>query len=347
MTPLNNQQKQLLFDYYTGLTAEKHFAEARQLISSNPEAAEIHAKLKAVFAPLDSLEPETCPDELVDSTVYRLNNAARSSQLQLQQLLATEQTRKVTTKAWFWRDLAKRVATAALFMIVGGIAITTYNVGTDFAHQKSWQQQCQMQLSQMGRGISNYKADHNEQMPAVAMAAGAPWWKVGDRSTENNSNTRHMWLLVKKGYADPAEFVCPGRLQGKTIRFNIPHIKNLNDFPDRRFVTYSLRIMCEKSKKGRITGRQALIADMNPLFEILPHNYSNPLNLKPTKDLLTANSINHKRRGQNILFCDGSARFVKKRCIGIIEDDIFTLRDTQVYKGCEMPSCETDVFLAP
>ncbi|MHC4396832.1 MAG: hypothetical protein ACYS1A_14375 [Planctomycetota bacterium] len=348
MTPLKNQQKQLLFDYCTGLTSEEQSDEARQLISSNPEAAEIHSKLKAVFAPLDSLEPEICPDELVEGTVWRLNNAARSSQLRLQQLLATEQARKVATKGRYWRDLAKRVATAAVFMVVGGTLIGSYNAGTYFARQKSLDHRCQMQLSsQIGRGIDNYKADHNGQMPTVATAAGSPWWKVGDRSKENNSNTRHMWLLVKQGYVKPSEFICPGSIQRKMRGFSIPYIKQLNDFPARRYVTYSMRISCRKSPTTKVVSRRAIIADLNPLFEILPHDYGNPLNLKPNKDLLEANSINHKRRGQNILFCDGSAKFVKKRIIGIIKDDIFTLQDTQVYKGHELPSCETDAFLAP
>ena len=155
---------------------------------------------------------------------------------------------------------------------------------------------------------------------------------------------------VKEGYVEPGDFVCPGRKHGlrvEKVYLNIPHIENLNDFPDRRYVTYSLRIMCKKTLREKMAGQHPLIADLNPLFEVLPHNYNNPLNLKLTKDLLEANSINHRRRGQNILFCDGSARFVRKRVIGIIQDDIFTLRDTHVYKGDELPSCETDAFLAP
>ena len=66
--------------------------------------------------------------------------------------------------------------------------------------------------------------------------------------------------------------------------------------------------------------------------------------------LLTINSINHNGRGQNILFGDGNVAFIKTRSIGITDDDIFTLhgmgRGFEV-KGCEVPSCETDAFLAP
>jgi len=87
------------------------------------------------------------------------------------------------------------------------------------------------------------------------------------------------------------------------------------------------------------------MADWNPLFEKLPDDYSKQLNLRLNKQLLSLNSKNHNRRGQNILFGDGRVEFLKTRFIGT--DDIFTLQDTDVYRGCEAPSCETDFFLAP
>jgi hypothetical protein len=86
------------------------------------------------------------------------------------------------------------------------------------------------------------------------------------------------------------------------------------------------------------------MADWNPLFEELSDN-SKQFNLRLTKKLLTLNSINHNRRGQNVLFSDGRVEFLKTRFIGT--DDIFTLQDIDVYQGCEAPSCETDFFLAP
>ena len=345
MTPLNDQQKQLLFDYCIGLTAEGEAAEAEALISSNEEAAEIHSKLKSSLSPLDSLAAEPCPDDLAEGTVWRLNNLARSSQLQLQQLLATEQGRGATAKGVFWRDLGKRLAVAAVFVIVGSALITTWRVASIYARQNYWKQQCQMQLARIFQGVSNYTSDHDDKLPAVATTAGSPWWKVGYQGKENHSNTRHMWLLVKGDYASPTDFMCPGN-QFQAIQFKPSEIKIRNDFPSRRYVNYSLRIMCGEPVDQDMLGRRVLMSDLNPLFEKLP-DFSDPLDLRLSKDLLTANSINHNRRGQNVLFCDGSVKFVKTRRIGIAEDDIFTLQDTDIYKGCEVPSREADAFLAP
>jgi len=343
MSLLNNQQKQLLFDYCIGLTSEEEAAEAEALISSNEEAAEIHSKLRTALAPLQSAEPETCPDELAEGTIWRLNNLARSSQLRLQQLLASEQARDVTTKSRFWWNLSKVAAAAAVILIVLG----TWFAPFGFARHKYRQHQCQRQLARIFQGIDNYSSDHDGQMPAVASAAGAPWWKLGDQGSNNHSNTRHIWLLVKGDYVNPADFVCPGKRQKVAIRLVPSQVRNYNDFPSRGHITYSFRIGCSKSQGKAAQGRKVLMADLNPLFERLPGDYSKPFKLEPPIDLLILNSTNHNRRGQNVLFGDGSVKFVKVRRIGVAEDDIFTLQDTDIYKGVEVPFCEADAFLAP
>ncbi len=343
MTVLNNQQKQLLFDYCVGLTSEKATAEAEQLIASNEQAAEIHSKLKTALSPLNSLESESCPDDLAEGTIWRLNNLARSSQLQLEQLLAAEQAKGITDKRRFWKNLGEMVAAAAVIVFVAGVLTVPLN----FARQKSWQQACQMQLRRIGQGINSYSSDHDGKLPAVTTAMGAPWWKVGYQGKENHSNTRHIWLLVKGKYVEPVDFVCPGSSRGRALRLDPSELQNYNDFPSRKYVTYSFRIRCRKAGEESPHGHKVLIADMNPLFERLPDDYSKPFKLQLDKDLLNLNSINHNRRGQNVLFCDGSAAFVKVRNIGDSEDDIFTLQDTDTYEGIEVPCCETDAFLAP
>ncbi len=90
------------------------------------------------------------------------------------------------------------------------------------------------------------------------------------------------------------------------------------------------------------------MADLNPLFEALP-DHANPLSLSLNPQLVKQNSSNHNRRGQNVLFHNGSVAFRKNRFVeaGNLQDDIYTLKDTQVYKGCELPSSEADAFLAP
>lgn len=343
MSLLNEKQKELLFEYCLGLTLEEQTLQAEKLISSSPQAAEICNKLKITLNPLESVEAQLCPDDLVESTVLRLSNAARTSRLRLQQLLQTEQSAKVTTRSHFWRNFGEVLAAAAVILLVSGV----FFAPLQHARQKSWEIQCQMQLARVSQGLENYRADHEGKMPSVATAAGAPWWKVGYQGKENHSNTRHIWLLTKEGYVDPTDFVCPGKREGRVIQFDAAQAKNYNDFPARRYVTYSFRIRPNNSRDYYSSAPMALVADLNPVFGELPQNYANPFRLRVNSKLLKRNSNNHNRRGQNILFSNGSVEFIKTRRLGISKDDIFTLQNVQVYKGDEVPAFEADIFLAP
>jgi len=343
MIPLKSDQKQLIFDYCLGLTSPDQTTEVEALISSNEQAAEIHTKIKATIEPLNSIEPESCPESLADRTVWRLNSTANSSQDKLQKLLASEQSRVFTTRSRLGTGFARRLAIAAVLMIVGSLLVTTFNAVSGYTRYHSMRQQCQMQQSSIFQGLENYVSDHGHH-PAAATLAGDIWWKVGYQGDENHSNTRHVYLLVKEGYVEPSNFVCPASECGENLQKRSLQLSELKDFPGRSFITYSFQINCRKTKNGKLLCRNVIMADWNPLFEKLP-DYSKQLNLRLNKQLLSLNSNNHKRRGQNVLFGDGRVEFMKTRLIGI--DDIFTLRDTDVYQGCELPSCETDFFLAP
>lgn len=340
MSSLSKQQKELIFEYFFGLTSQK--AAAEELISSNSEAAELYTQLKASLGPLESLEVEPCPDDLAQSTIYRANNLARSSQLRLKQLLRDEQAKVATAGRSFWLNFGELAAIAAIILIFAGFFPVLRA-----ARQKAWQAGCQAQLARVWQGTSQYAADHDGRLPMVATTAGSPWWKVGYQGNENHSNTRHLWLLVKGGYVKPADFVCPGRRQGRAVSLNRSNVKNYNDFPCRKYVTYSFRIVSTNDKKRLAAGRKILVADLNPIFEKLPADYSQAFYRQLNKELLTTNSKNHNRKGQNIMFTDGSVVFVNRRNIGVSADDIFTLRDKDAYHGFEVPECEADTFLAP
>jgi len=343
MSTLDNRQRQLLFDYSLGLTTEKESAEAEELIGSDKQAAELHAALKSITNVLDSLESELCPDELVERTILRLTNTARASQARLAQLLADEQAKTAAVPWRLWWNVGRVLAAAAVILIAAGMWFAPLN----FVRQKYYQAQCQAQLARIGEGVKQYMADHDGQLPAVATTAGSPWWKVGYQGNDNYSNTRHLWLLVQGGYVEPVNFVCPGAKQGQMAQLDGLQVKDYNDFPDRKHVTLSFRIRCDRPQGAYPVGQRILISDLNPLFESLPRPDAKPPVIQLNKELSNLNSINHNRRGQNVLLDDGSVKFQKTRCFGAAEDDIFTLQNTKVYQGVEVPLCESDTFLAP
>ena len=207
MTSLNDEHKELIFDYCMGLADPERAVAARSLISSNEEATLLYSNLKATLQPLESVETELCPDELVARTVLRVNTVARSSTERLQQLIAGEQKQNRTAAAghWSWFSAARRLATAAVFVIAASVLFTTFN----YMRYDSLRQRCQLQQSGFFDGLRRYMADHDGRQPAVAMQAGAPWYKIGYQGNENQSNTRRVFLLVKNGYIESDSLVCP------------------------------------------------------------------------------------------------------------------------------------------
>jgi prepilin-type processing-associated H-X9-DG protein len=342
MNPLNNEQKELLFDYCMGLTSQQETDEAETLISSYQEAAEIHRNLKNAIEPLSSIPAEPCPDELVDRTLGRVGSLKDSGK-QLRELLASEQVKQAPIRIGVWRNWFETAAVAAAVLFVAGVLIPTLSV----ARHRYTVQNCKTQLGSIFQGLKNYIADHDGQSPAVATAAGAPWWKLGNQGRENHSNDRHIYLLPKYGYVDIENFVCPACKSEVPAELTDSQIKTLKDFPGREYITYSFQIRCRKTSNGRLLCRKVVMADMNPLFETLPDDFDREFRVQLDRTLLTLNSKNHDRRGQNVLFGDGHVEYLKSRFIKLSEDDMYTLRNTDVYRGYEVPSCETDFFLAP
>ena len=345
MSSLNNEHKQLLFDYCIGLTSQEQSEKAKLLISENKEANILHLKMKAVFKPLDSMGIEHCPDGLVERTMLRINNLPNPNK-ELTELLTAEQNKRFPVKFRFFHNIGDIVAIAAAIILVVGILVPTFG----YARQKYFQQRCGLQMSNIFEGLSKYISDNGNKPPTVSRVPGASWWKIGD---ESESNTSHMYLLVKNGYVNPKEFFCPSckkkrnhtAINSEGFKNYIANSSDYQDFPDRRFVDYSFPIVCQKTPSGTLSCRKALMADSNPIFEQLPKDYSKTIFIELKKEQLNSNSPNHNNCGQNVLFGDGRVEFMEKRLIS--NDDIFTLQDTDIYKGTETPSCSTDQFLAP
>lgn len=348
MTSFTDRHRELLFDYSLGLTSESETAEAERLLTESPEAVTLYDTLRSVLSPLDALEVEPCPEELAERTVLRLRETSRatSGSDRPEELVATGQVDPPTIRVPFWRNWGDIAAVAAVLVLFVGVGMPTLG----FARQKYWQARCQANLSGVQEGLANYVADNEGQLPRVAMEAGAPWWKVGYQGPENYSNTRRGWVLVRQGYVPVGRFVCPARKIDGNVSFDTLKVEDYSDFPDRRFIGFSIRVGCPQSNGNDLTERKVLMADLNPISEELPTDHSADVNLRLCEKLLSANSKNHGGRGQNVLLSNGAVQFTKQRHTSFSDDDIYTLAEMSdgcAIKGCERPSCEQDAFLAP
>jgi len=337
MSGFNQEQKDLVFQHCLGLSPSRDAVRTERLISGNDEAAASHARIKAALAPLQTLSPQACPDELADSTVARLRELAREH-------LASAPPPPKILKLVRRRNLSNVIAVAASVLLIVGILIPS----SKLMRHRSALQTCKGQLANIFRGLDLYSADHDDRFPAVARAANAPWNRVGHQGPENHSNTRNPYLLLRLSYLDRAEdFVCCGGTHGRTAPLTPSQIKVHNDFPSRDHITYSYRVMSDPFVTRTSLAALPIMADMNPHFEQPSACTSARLTLRPDRGRLRVNSMNHGRRGQNILYGSGYVRYSRTRLLGDPPDDIYLPEGRDECCGDEVPGCLTDTLLGP
>ena len=232
---LSQQEKDLIFDYYFRRLDRNQAAVAANLIASNRQAAKIYDSFQSGLAPLETVKEDNCPDDLAEQTIAKLKLVASAGKARLDVLLAAEQekttpqTKPETTKHQFWRGL-ELTAAAAMFLVVAG----SFFAWTKGNQQVKYKTMCASNMGNIGKAMATYANDNNGRLPAVATTAGSPWWKIGDQGKENHSNTRHNWLLVKDGYTDAKNFVCPARKHAKAVKLAPAQLQRYNDFPQMR-----------------------------------------------------------------------------------------------------------------
>ena len=329
MSNLNENEKDSLLAYSLGLPVSRQVIE--DLISSNPEAAEVSQRIARALAPLDSVAAE-CPDALVRLTLDRLRRASKED-------VAASPT--IVRLGWSGnlRNVAAVATVAACIFIILGAAIPSLSS----IRQRYYRQACLNQLEDIYRGVALYSSDHGGMVPAVARPVGATWAEIGRQGSDSYSNTRNLFVLSKLGYNNLEDFVCCGSGKNRGANLTPAQLATYDDFPSRRDVTYSYRLTADPRTELSTLASQPLVADMNPHFEDL----SPAMDVCPSAESLRRNSPNHQRKGQNVLWGDGHARFSQTRTIGAGDDDIYTIADTSTYHGLEWPVDAGDTFVAP
>jgi len=360
MSNLTPEQQQLILDFYFRCASEEDIHRGRDLIASNSEAARLYSGLEETLVHLDGLH-DPCPDNLVELTIARLKLAASARQTvrmgntRLRELLDEEHRKTIPAGSenrsegrnlGFLRTFFEIGAMAAAVVLVSGLLFPTLSSMRERGNRIA----CEANFAAIGRGLTSYADDNNLSFASAKLEPGAPWWKIGYQSPQNQSNTRYVWQLVRLGYLEGQVFVCPGNRDAVPVTYEAKTMRDLQDFPSRRNVSYSFMLMCD-SRIGTLQRRRVIMSDMNPVFCRIPTDPSIYQKLNEfekvclDEQLKRLMSPNHRNRGQNILFCDGSVEFLRDRRYR--GDDIFTIRDVTEYTGREAPVDADDVFLVP
>lgn len=224
---------------------------------------------------------------------------------------------------------------------------------------------CGAQLNGLGKSYVIYANDNGEAYPCPAFSEAAignggiiytgTGAQVGTANTTLNRNTasktdavdasipgppttristtRAFWLLVRQGEVTVGQFVCPS---SSDTEDDTQEIERYYDFVDINRVSYGYQVpYAPRSVRpsANVDARIGIMADKGPFSAGLPDGFPGTYNLydQNTSPNLWArlNSGNHGGRGagegQNILFGDSHADFLRKPTVGIANDNIYTL----------------------
>ncbi len=342
------EQFELIFDFLTGQNDRKE--EVEKLIAQDEQARAVYDGLKHTFDRLDLINDVHVPVGLADRTAgYVQTHQDKEYSLNLESARVRYNKREYTNEgrlSWVLGNLRDIFAVAACLLLVFLVG----KPGLDYSRSIAQRKQCEKQMAELGGAFQNYASDNNGLMPQADSSNGK-WWNIGEQRPDAGSNTRHVYRLVKDGYARPENFLCPAdRNNGKIFvqleQMSDKKARELNDFMSKDHVNYSFRLIIPNSNTQWGIKREAAASDKNPIFAGFDSNLQHVISVPMDSELRKVNSLNHGSKGQVVLFSDGNVVFMRDRLYGPQQDDIFTIKKAVEYYGVETPE-EDDTFIAP
>jgi len=211
---------------------------------------------------------------------------------------------------------------------------------------------CASNLRQIGQAISLYANDNRGAYPRTFATAGSvvtPVWGTGAAATqpfgelglEPNDVTAGLFLLMRTQDIGAEVFVCPSS-NGEKWDFGGGNNNALNwsNWEGRAGIkkhlsySYANPYLDDAAKftsggfksPARALGQFAIASDMNPGIVEGGVNILSVTTSSPARDMKNANSSNHDRDGQNVLYDDFHVEFQQNPFVGVKRDNIFTRR---------------------
>lgn len=234
---------------------------------------------------------------------------------------------------------------------------------------------CAANNSSIGKAMYVYANENTESFPIINGAATVDWFnKLGNYRDDNGdpngaeyastfatsagvSIDMSLWLLIQTGSGAPKLFNCPSsdetpdnlRQGNDTQTYSASEVWGFRDSS----LSYSYQIPYSVSGKSNaakpstnLDARMAVLADLSPYItntgaaaSPAPGNPPTAASSYSNAEWEPYNSKNHNEEGQNVLFADSHAEFVKKPAVGIGDDNIYTGQTT----GTQSPWAGTAV----
>ena len=246
-------------------------------------------------------------------------------------------------------------------LVVIGIIVLLFSIFVPYVakvREADHRVRCADNLRVIMRGLQTYANFNHAMLPRVVYdpahdpdgytaytgaTAADPFAR--DTAVRPNDVTASLWLLVRADLVQPASFICPSTAQtpesGETGEW-----KHRSNFSGGLHLSYSYACPFSSAPgytlNNYLPAEFALMADKNPGISTLGSNVTTPAYTAEPFTLAQANSNNHGRAGQKVLYADGHVAFQTTPYCGVgrgaVRDNIFTaLQRTPVPKGQNPP----------
>ncbi|MGH7215544.1 MAG: type II secretion system protein [Tepidisphaeraceae bacterium] len=258
-------------------------------------------------------------------------------------------------------DGGRRGFTLVELMVVLGIGVVLLSIfipALSSLREGDRRIRCADNLQQIHLALQEYANRNNEHFPRVrydetvnpdgyAAYTGADASKPFSENSavKPNDVTASMWLLVRLRLVRHTKFVCPSShdtrdplvdASGKPVP-----LKQRGNFRSPRHLSYSYSSPFSSAPWYRMNDNQpsefALMADMSPGVAGRGDDVTGPAHDAPPLELARANSNNHHKAGQNVLYAAGYVAFQSTPYCGMKGDNIFTALAPKPLQPGEQP----------
>ena len=308
---------------------------------AGPATASLDALLNLLnhdAAALPDADPER-DQTLVAATLERCREARQRRRFH-HQVASLAHGRGPAGASSAWRQV---MAAAGVVLLALSLLLPALQHGGTFAERMV----CQNNLGLAGRGLAAYAADFGGLMPRAPMRENGKWWNVGQASDDEGkveSNSAHLYLLVRRGHLNPEDLACPSNAHAD----DVPLTRGDHDWAKPEQVSFSFQNVSGRSVRLVRTPDLAVLADKNPLFVAR----AGQVTFDPEADV-DSPSRQHGGSGQNVLRADGVVVWTirptlkKHDLFDDRADNIWVASGVRDYDGDEHPAGEDDSFLVP
>lgn len=287
------------------------------------------AKVEHLMSLLDHHPATEPPSDLAQRTMDAILQAKQRQQF-TQQISTLSQGPSL---GFGWYELG---ALAASLLIFAALAVPMLSKSQGNARRLA----CANQMQTTAGAMLGYAADYQGIVPRGPVGKDAVWFRTGagpDAKGAFQSNSSHLYLLIRRGYVKPRLLSCPDNARAPQNPS-----RDARDWRSHDELSYSYQnqFTANPLRLDQWPG-MPILADRNPLFLVLQNR---SLVMRSGIDLKSVNSVLHGMAGQNILTGDGVVQW-RDRPVMPNGDNIWTIKRMRTYKGNEVPDQPDDAFL--